>query len=251
MLSAQSLCVIMRSQNDGNMIFNGHNPSVRERNNAEESRRLCGRIERQLLHSPANEIAILLSSHNILHAIGYGRMPEPAFTDRYRRLAIGAWKDGDTRIEESDIFGLIILDSAYLPGKADSECAALHQSLKTKWLETLSKYGRYPDATTKENYERLAFIMRENIDRHFNENAAEIKRKWYEANRINDLAMFSTTILRTYRRFITSLYPDVLTYKEQLALDNRVLEELITRHDLNPYYREAYRIAISLNRRNI
>lgn len=50
-------------------------------------------------------------------------------------------------------------------------------------------------------------------------------------------------LLRSYRRFASSLFPDVLSHEDQLVLDNSILTELSTRIDLDPYDREAFQMA--------
>ena len=102
-------------------------------------------------------------------------------------------------------------------------------------------HNRFPDATTYENYQRLALIMHENLPE-------ETKYTWYEHNRIGDLSSPGSTILRSYRRFANALFPDILDYDEHVSLDNKILEELCTRKDLNPYDRKAFRLALSFNK---
>jgi len=151
---------------------------------------------------------------------------------------------GYKTIEESDVFGLIAFDCAYPSATSNSEYISLYRSIKEKWLDILSKYDRFPGVTTKENYERLTLIMRENLDSHFDAESSKMKRKWYNANKVSDLSTLSTTILSTYRRFISTLYPDVLTHDEQLSLDTLVLKELSSRSNLDLYAREAYRLSL-------
>ena len=114
--------------------------------------------------------------------------------------------------------------------------------------------------------------MRENLDLYFDEVTAgygattrassigidsngvtveEIKRRWYEHNKVDNLSTLGSQILRSYRRFASSLFPDVLGRKHQIALDNCILTELTTRTDLDPYDCEAFRLALEFNKRLI
>ncbi len=239
--------ILAKAQLAGNMVFDGHVPSSEEKRNAEECRLLCDKVERRLQSCKVNEIPALLGCYDFLYMIGYRRMPSGNLADRCKRRMIDAWKRSDKTIEESDVFGLIAFDGAYSAGNTDQEYTILYRSIKDRWLDTLSKFDRFPDVTTKENYERLALIMRENIDSRFGADSAKIKSKWYKANKIADLSTLSINILGTYRRFISALYPEVLTHSEQLSLDTLILKELSSRHDVTPYAREAYRIAFALN----
>lgn len=106
-------------------------------------------------------------------------------------------------------------------------------------MDTLPKFDRFPGVTTKENYERLTLIMRENIDSRFGAESSKKKRKWYDANKIIDLSTVTTRILNTYRRFISALYPDVLPRDEQLSLDILFFKDLSSRPDLDHFASEA------------
>lgn len=239
--------ILSKAQLAGNMVFDGHAPTAEEKRNVEECRILCGKVERWLQSCKVNEIPALLGCYDFLYMAGNRRMPSGNLADCCKRRVIDAWKRGDKTIEESDVFGLIAFDGAYSIGNTDREYINLYLSIKDRWLDTLSKSDRFPDVTTKENYERLALIMRENLDNRFGSDSAKMKRKWYEANKVADFSTLSTTILNTYRRFVTSLYPDVLPHTEQLSLDTLILKKLYYRPDLDPYLRETYRLAIVHN----
>lgn len=79
--------------------------------------------------------------------------------------------------------------------------------------------------------------------------AEEIKRRLYKHNKVDNLSILSTTILRSYLRFIDSLFPTMLDFDEKIELDNRILTELTTRSDLDPYDCETFRLALELNKK--
>lgn len=247
LLASRTQYVIIKAQLAGNMVFDGHPQTAEERNNADECRMLCSKVERQLQSCNANEIPILLSCYDSLYMVGYRRMPDGNLSNLYKRRVIEAWKRGDKTIEESDIFSLIAFDCAYPSANSDSEYVSLYRSIKEDWLDTLTKFDRFPGITAKENYERLNLIMRENLDSRFGAESSKMKRKWYNANKVPDLSIFTTTILSTYRRFISALSPEVLTHSEQLSIGTFILKELSSRHDLDPYAREAYRLVLVYN----
>lgn len=91
-------------------------------------------------------------------------------------------------------------------------------------------------------------MMRENIDREFGGDSNDIKLRWYSRNRVEDLSKLSSQLLKSYRRFVSSLFPHVLDYEEQMHLDNLILEELSTRPDLSPHDRQAFLLALEYNR---
>lgn len=239
--------ILAKARLAGNMVFDGHAPSAEEKRNADECRILCGKVERRVQSCKVNEIPELLGCYDFLYMVGNRRMPDGYIADRCKRRVIDAWKRGDKTIEESDVFGLIAFDCAYRPANSGNEYVSLYRSIKEKWLDTLLKFDRFSGVTTKENYERLALIMREDLDSRFGAESAKMKRKWYNANKVNDLSTLSTSILSTYRRFISALYPEVLTHGEQLSLDTLILKEFSSRPNLDPYAREANRLAITYN----
>lgn len=242
-LIPRSLYVIMKSQLAGNMAFDGHTPSAEERKNSEDSRMLCGKIERQLQSCKVNEIPMLISCYDILFMIGNRRMPDRNAFDFYKKRVIDAWKRGDKTIEESEVFGLIATEATFHPDTASAEYVKIYKSIKNRWLDTLFKFNRFPEVMTKENYERLALIMRDDLEISFGADSAKMKQRWYEANKVNDLTGLTTSILRSYHRFVTALYPEVLSYDEKLSLEPSILKELTSRTDLDHYTRESYRLS--------
>lgn len=250
MLTSRSLYVIMKSQLAGNMVFDGHMPSAGEKKNSEESRLLCAKIERQLQSCKVKEIPMLLSCYDIIFMIGNRRMPDRNAFDCHKRRVIDAWKRGDKSIEESDVFGLLTPEVAYHPETANAEYVKIYRSIEDRWLDTLSKFDRFPEVTTKENYERLALLMRGNLEYRFDSDSAKMKQRWYEVNKVNDLTTLTTSILRSYHRFVSALYPDVLSYDEKLALETAIFKELSIHPDLDHYTRESYRLSLTSTQTN-
>lgn len=236
---AYSRYLIMLGQMGGNLMIDGHKPSDEELRNGEMCRSMCEKLYEELQDCNPGEIAELLECYDILHRMGYRKAPEPKFLRGCRQRMFGAWKGGDRNVEESRIFAMAV-------SSGDKE---MKDTLLDKWVKTLTKYGHFPDTTTHENYQRLSLIMREKLDRYFGTNADDMKRRWAAHNTVTDLSTLGTRMLQSYRRFASSLYPTVVDdFEEKVELDNRILTELINRHDLSHYDREAYRLALNYNR---
>lgn len=244
MLVDQVRYILAKAQIDGNMVFDGHAPSTKEKHNAEECRRLSRKVESSLHTCKANEISTLLGSYEFLYMIGHHRMPDADFVDTHKRRVIDAWKQGDKTIEESDVFGLIAFEGAHPTPTTNREYISLYRTIKDRWLNTLAKFDRYPGVTANENYERLALIMRENLDDRFGSDTATKKRHWYEVNKVSDLSTLTTTLLATYRRFIASLPSGIITPSSHHALDTLILKTLSTRPDLTPPARASYSLSL-------
>lgn len=267
-ITAYTHWLAMRGQLAGNFCFDGHKASEEETLLAEECRMLCENISRNLNYCKVSEIPDLLECYDTAYRIGYKRLPNSDFINRHKRRVLRAWKAGDCSIEESSVFGIVAPEVSCHPDKTDREYLNAYLSIKTKWLATLLKHNYFPKVSAYENYQRLSLIMRENLDPYFDGVTAgygattrassingviaeEIKCGWYEHNRVDDLSTLGSQILRSYRRFASSLFPDVLGRKPQLALDNRILTELTTRTDLDPYDCEAFRLALEFNKKMV
>lgn len=247
-ITAYTHWLVMRGQLAGNLRFDGHSTTAEETLVAELCRKLCDRISRYLAVCKENDIPELIECYDIAYRIGNRHMPDRAFIYRYKCRILKAWKSGSQEIEENAVFGIVAQDVAYNPGKADREYVTVYMSIKKKWLATLMRHNYFPNVTAYENYQRLALIMRESLDKELGYDADNAKRKWYEHNRVEDFSTLGSMILRSYRRFVGSLFPAILGFDEKMELDNRIIAELSTRPDLNPYDREAFRMALEFNR---
>lgn len=247
-IMAYSHYLIMKAQLIGNLCFDGHKPTEEENRVAEECRLLCEKISWKLNISRISDIPELLDYSDISYRIGNKTLPDQAFVSSHKKRVFKAWKAGDRKIAESTVYGIIAPEVAYHPERDDREYLTAYQSIKQKWIATLRKFDHFPDATSYENYQRLALMMRENIDREFGGDSNDIKRRWYSRNHVEDLSKLSSQLLKSYRRFVSSLFPHVLDYEEQMDLDNSILEELSARPDLPPHDRQAFLLALEYNR---
>ena len=236
--------LVMKAQLTGNLSFDGHKPTAEENHVAEQCRVVCGKISCKLNVCRLSEITVLLDYYDICYRIGNKTLPDSTFISSQKKRVFKAWKAGDKEISESMIFGIVAPAVSYNRGSIDRDYAIAYQTLKEKWIATLKKFARFPDTTSYENYQRLALIMRENLDRELGDDADTAKRRWYESNRVNDLTTLGTQLLRSYRRFASALFPNVLDYEEVTNLDNRILSELSTRADLSPHDHQAFILAL-------
>ncbi len=274
-LLAKSHYMVAKCQVDGNLTFDGHSKTTEELDNESRCRSLCLRIEKALAECAPEEITGLLEMYEVLYRIGYASQPSQSFAlsngstdtapsqsfmlstrfvdtahlqsfmaEQYNRV-YSAWRSGNRNIQESHVYPLL---------KRSINGRPFAQVMLKNWIKTLLKHNRFPNVTTHENYRRLTIVMRENIDRlvcadsHLLQFASgttgvELKRNWYEANRVDDLSTLSTPLLKSYRTFIVSLFPSVFTYKEQQELDAEILRLLNARPDTNYWDKKAYLMA--------
>lgn len=247
-IMAYSHWLVMKAQIVGNLRFDGHTATAEETLVAQQCHTLCDKISRQITFCDDNDIPYLLECYDIAFRVGNKRIPDIDFINSHKRRVVKAWEAGDRKIEESSVFGIVAHDVKYRHKQADKDYFRIYQTIKEKWLDTLRMYDCFSEVTTYENYQRLALIMLENLDKELGNKVNEAKRGWYEHNRVENISTLGSLILRSYRRFISSLFPSVLDFNEKIDLDDRILSELSTRTDLNPYDREAFRLSLEFNR---
>lgn len=240
--------LMMNAQFAGNLRFDGHKATEEEVEVAERCRVLCDRITRRLALCKENDIPDMLECYDIAYRIGNRCVPDSGFINRQKRRVLKAWKSGFASVDESSVFGMVAPEVSRTPERAEREYVEAYLSIKERWLRTLAAHNCFPGVTAYENYRRLALMMRERLDSRFDGQDADVKRRWYERNKVDDFSTLGSRILRCYRRFISSLSPAVMDFDQKMELDNCIIAELSTRQDLNPYDREAFRLALEFNR---
>lgn len=247
-ITAYTHYLAMSGQAAGNLRFDGHPATADETQVAEQCRWLCDKISSYIEVCKENDIPDLLECYDIAYRIGNKCMPDRVFINRYKRRVLKAWKVGHKGIEESSIFGMLASEvSNYMVG-TDMGYITTYLSIKERWISTLVKHDYFPNVTSYENYQRLSFLMRENLTQELGYNAEDLKRRWYEHNQVEDLSTLNSPILRSYRRFVCSLFPNVMDFDKKMELDNKIIAELTSRTDIDPYDREAFRLALELNK---
>lgn len=237
----------LKGQNIGLTTFDGHTLSPKEANLKDEIKRVCQQIILKLQNCETIDIAALTDSYTMLYMIGFRSMPDLSFVEKQRNRLFDCWMSGDRTIEESQLYGMMISavpnPSAIMP-KVQREAFF---NIQGQWINTLSKHNSFPEVDTYERYQRLALLMRDRNISCISGNPKSAKKKWYEQNKIVNISTISSKILKSYRLFITSLFPDVLPISKMMNQDNAVLNELIARRDLSAYEHDTFKLALDYN----
>lgn len=247
-ITAYTHYLVMRGQAAGNLRFDGHSATADEKQVAEQCRWLCDKISSCIAVCKESDIPDLLECYDIAYRIGNKCMPDRVFINCHKHRVLKAWKAGHKGIEESSIFGMLASEVSNYTVGMDMDYITTYLSIKERWIFTLIKYDYFPNITSYENYQRLSFLMRENLTQELGYNAEDLKRRWYEHNQVEDLSTLNSPILRSYRRFVCSLFPNVMDFDKKMELDNKIIAELTSRTDIDPYDREAFRLALELNK---
>lgn len=241
--------VAMRAQLTGVLSLDA--PAEEEHEVRRQARLAAKRLGSALQTSRPADIVELAECYDLMYRIGNQRKPPRELIERERTRAFRAWKSGDKDVEESSMVGMLGQRIRFSVGSVPEEQVKAYRAIYQDWMETLKTHGRFPKATSYENFQRLAIVMRDSLKEYLGEEEIEWKRHWYERNKVDDLEALGSRMLRSYRRFVGSLFPAVMDYGENLALDSRILMILSTRRDLNPYDREAYRLALEFTEREL
>lgn len=239
--------LVMKAQLAGNLVFDGHKPSVEEQHIAHKTRELCDIIDKRLTGCREDEIADQIECYDLAYRIGYQRLPDKSKINRHKHRLVSAWKANRLHIEDSAVFGMVSGDVRFPDGNVDREFVDAYNSILNKWTTALLANSSFPDATSYETYQRLSMLMPLNLNDILGRDAAKIKRKWYEANKVDNLSTLDSQILRSYIRFIGSLPPEVMDFSDTMVLKSKILRELTHRKDLEPLDAEAFRMALKFH----
>lgn len=242
-LIAGSHLMMVRAQACGWFVLDGHEPGPEEVALQHDALRLSDELLRALGRCRDADILPLAQSYDDIYRIARRRMPDPTVMRPIHRRALAAWRHGRSGIEESAVFAMIAPKVGNLRFMADEEEMEVYSGMLSRWMDELRLHGRFRGVTTYENYMRLSLLQRHMIKGLCADPVAE-RRRWYEANRIDDPGSLGTLLLHAYRRFVGSMVPDVLTFEKGRDLDALLLAELAARPDLAPLDREACRLAL-------
>lgn len=238
--------LLMMAQTRGNLTLDGHKPDENEHRVTEEAKYMATRIEDLLQYCKAKDVQVLLEFYDIAYRIGFRKKPSQDFVNRQEERAFQAWLAGDKEIEESQIISMLQPNVLFSRNSVAALQIKAYEDIIGRWVETLMKCDCFPNTTADENFHRLAIVMRTNLSRVLGGGEIDEKRHWYDRNRVNEISSLNTRMLRSYRRFNSSLYPYIMDFNENIAVDCNILEELVKRTDMNLYDQEAFRLALAM-----
>ena len=241
-ITAYSHYLAMKGQSIGLTTIDGHKPTSEEIETKSRICRLCDDIMEFLPTCKPSEIADLTRCYTILYMMGHREMPNASLVGKQRDRLFRYWESGDKTIAENDVYEM--LSDATLLDKLPTSQNSAFEALQEKWVNTLTQYKSFPAIDSYELYQRLALMMRDNIDSYFGGNSTATKEEWYKANEIPDITKVSSKILTAYCHFANNLFPAVMEYDEMRTHYVRIVKELITRNDLNEYDRKAYALEL-------
>ena len=240
--------LVMRGQLAGNMRLDNHKPSKEEEEIAQQYRSFCEDIVKGISKIPISDVPDVLECYDLLYRLGYKKLPEGNFISENKRRVYNAWKQGSPKIEESALIRMLTPDAKFSPQTAPKEYVSAYKEVVKKWVDTLVKFGEFPNVTTPEAYLRLAILLREGLTEYTNLNVEQLKHKWYEKYRVDDINTLGTYVLRSYRSFVNALFPAILEHEQVVKLDNTISQALVFRNDLEGFDKQAFKLVREFNK---
>lgn len=209
-------------------------------------------VRRLLVDAPVSAVPDLLEAYIFLDSACRGRR-DTGFYNEVRVNAVKRCLGGDKALTETQIVCLLWPMVCSDPRNEDQRYAKYCSSCLDSWIKELREFGRFSDIPDTEAYQRLHFVANHNLFA-FIAGGKEVERttkiNWAKAYLVEDISSLDTAALRAYIPFARTVSDLKQTpFEESEAEYEAFSEELETRADLNPLYREAIRLGIESRKR--
>jgi len=193
------------------------------------------------------EIPDLLSSYDFFYRVCNGS-PVFDFLREARLKAVDRWLKGDKSITQTDIVLLILCEADRDIKTLDSRYSRYGCSVMEAWIDELCRYGRFRGITLPEVYGRLCYLLKNNLVAYLGgKKQDEIKARWADTYKLDDLSAIDTTTLWKYIVFARmASFRGYLPCEDSDVQYIRLYTELDSREDLDPYFHEALKIDLVL-----
>lgn len=239
--------ILMQCQLAGCFTLDGHKPTQEELNLCADAKKIALRIESVLRNCKDEEVSLLLEAYDLLYRIGYRAVTPQGYISNQKERVFKAWSSGNKRIEESTIMRMLYSKILIERDSMPSVQVNAYETLYSNWIKTMKQHSYFPDATTYENYQRLAILMPSCLKGETVEDEESLKWEWYHHNKIDDYSKVSTKILESYRSFQHRLPSFIKSFEDVIEEDNRILLELTNRTVINLYKQKNYQLALKFN----
>lgn len=230
--------LLMHAQAAGCMDCDGHRHSPEERRVLAALRRHADATARMIPGLPPAAALELWEVHEMMHRVGYRRLPDQGLKEMCGRRAIGAWAAGDTAISEAAVYGLLAQKAR------NGRMAGAFRSLRDRWMRSLAAADSFPGVPPAESLRRLTIVIGEDLRHWFGPKAAAKTARLISANSAGDIAGMGSRELCCFRAFCIAAAPKAASLGVRLdGLELPILLELSRRPDISPYDREAFRLA--------
>lgn len=196
--------------------------------------------------APLPDLPNILDSYDVSYRLGYKCIPSVGQYRNARINAIQRWAKGERTIS-SDALALLIAPEVNRDIRTlDSRYSAFYCQKLGEWVKIFAQHGRVPNVTLSENYEILCHLISTDLFAYLGNTQKQqsAKRRWAEQNLVADISTLSTPALKAYYLFTQS----ALTLLDTTDIYPYYLAELSSRHDLDPYFRQAIELELDKER---
>lgn len=202
--------------------------------------------------SPVTLAAIpeLLDSYDFFYRICTGG---PCF-DYLRQVKLKTadrWLKGDRTISDTDVVLLLLSETDRDIHTLEKRVYSYAFRVMGKWIDELSRNGRFINTRLPEAYKRLSYLLRRDLFAYLNsKDQSGIKARWIKEYTLADdqLDRLATKDLRSYIVFSNTvtcmLHP---AFDGHITRHIHLYSKLASRPDLHPYYRQGIVLDLSLH----
>jgi len=194
----------------------------------------------------------LLDAYIFFDSVCRGRR-DTGFYKKVRLNVMKRWLRGDETLTETQIMCLLWPMVCSGPRNEDQCYAKYCSDCLDSWIKELRKFGRFNGISDTEAYQRLNYVLNKDLFA-FIDGGKEVEKttkiNWAKVYLIEDISSLDTTVLRSYIPFTRTVSDLKQTPFEDCEAEYESLsEELASRPDLHPLYREAIRLGIANRKR--
>ncbi len=209
-------------------------------------------VRRILVDDPVSMMPDLLEAYIFFDSICRGRK-DICFYNEIRLNAVKRWLSGDKSLNETQIVCLLWPMVYADPRNTDQQYAQYCAICLGSWIKELEKFGRLNGIADTEAYQRLNYVLNHDLFA-FIAGGKEVERttkiNWAKAYLVDDISRLDTSTLRAYIPFARTVsYLKRIPFEDSEAEYGALSEELASRTDLHPFYREAIRLGIETRKR--
>lgn len=188
----------------------------------------------------------LLDSYDLLYRVCNG---DPCY-DYLREVklkTVNRWLRGDKAISDIDVALLLLSETDRDIRSLEKRYTDYAFSILGKWIDELTRYGRFINTPLAEAYKRLVYLLNDDLFAYLGRKDKQeaAKTAWAKAYIVEDPRTLDTPALRAYIPFARTLAHLRRTpFEDSEAEYETLAAELASRPDLHPFYRQILRLSI-------
>lgn len=201
-----------------------------------------GKIEAQ----PASRITlsaipVLLDSYDLLYRVCNG-CPCYDYLREVKLKTVNRWLKGDKSISDTDVVLLLLSETDRDIRSLEKRYTDYAFSILGKWIDELTKYGRFINTPLTEAYKRLVYLLNDDLFAYLGRKDKQDTAKvaWTNTYVLQDHTSLDTrTLLRYIGFLLTANICGYYANEPQDELYCRLWTDYIARPDVHPFFRQA------------